>query len=641
MRGLQDTDWISQEGNVDEEKTAAQPESLGQPEDPQAWRQALIQQMLRVVVVVAVIAVAAGVSALQTLWMLPFYIGAVILLAVLAFWKRVTYTVRVVGLLTLAYVMGVLGLWEDGLSGDGRVFLLALPILATLFFGRREGLLTLALSALTLAAFGGAFSTGRLTIPQEARISAEPLNWLSGTLVYLLLGTVLVISMGYLVSRLIGALARSAALVALLRAQRARQEEQTEVLQQREAELTHRSTQLQALLDVGRAANSTLDPDEMLRQVVNLIRERFGYYYVAGFLLDETRRYAVLQTATGEAGRVLMEHGQRLEVDGSTLIGSAIASARPRIALRDEIEAMRRANPLLPDTRSEIALPLRVGERAIGALDVHSAQPNAFDEAMADVLQSMADQIAVVLGNVRLYAEIHQRAGQQEGLARIAALVGSALPLDELLERLMVEAREMLDAEIALVLLKDQTRQALVGRHVVKGAPQSPEEWHVPLTAPGFENSLFVRGGSYYSNQATQDPNIIRAYLPYLQGLNVQNFGGVALRVRDQSLGELYVANRPGGFGREDLALLKTIAGYAANAIQNARLFEEAQRLATREQVIGTLTTRIRESLDMEMVLKTAAQQVRQALGVPEVLIRLVAPPTPEPGDGRGKEALP
>lgn len=623
---------------MDEEKTA---ESLGPLEDPQAWRQTLIQHMLRVVVVVAVIAVVAGVFALQTLWMLPLYIGAVVLLAVLAFWKRVTYTVRVIGMLALAYVMGALGLWEDGLSGDGRVFLLALPILATLFFGRREGLLTLALSVLTLAAFGAAFSTGLLTIPQESRMSAEPLNWLSGALVYVLLGSVLVISMGYLVSRLISALARSAALVALLRAQRARQEEQTQVLQQREAELTRRSAQLQALLDVGRAANSTLDPDEMLRKVVNLICERFGYYYVAGFLLDETRRYAVLQTATGEAGQVLMKHNQRLEVDGSTLIGSAIASARPRIALRDEIEAMRRANPLLPNTRSEIALPLRVGERAIGALDVHSTQPNAFDEAMADVLQSMADQIAVVLGNVRLYTEIHQRSGQQAGLARIAALVSSTLSLDELLNRLMVEARELLGAEAAIVLLKDETRQALIGRYMAKDTPPSvASEWYVPLSTPGFEQSLFARGGSYYSNQAMQDPNIIRAYLPYIQELNVQNFCGVALRVREQSLGELYVANRPNGFGQEELALLKTIAAYAANAIQNARLFEEAQQLAAREQILSSLTSRIRESLDMETMLKTAAQQVRQALGVPEVLIRLVAPSTPDPGDGRGKEAL-
>jgi GAF domain-containing protein len=322
------------------------------------------------------------------------------------------------------------------------------------------------------------------------------------------------------------------------------------------------------------------------------------------------------------------------------MVGTAITTDKPQITLHAETESARYVNPLLPYTRSEIALPLRLGGRAIGALDVQSTQPNAFDEATAVVLQDMADHIAVALGNANLYTQVERRAKQQEGLARVAALAGSTLSVDELLDRLMLEAKQLLGAEITIALLKDDNRQALVGRYISSEDiyRSTPADWLVPLNAPGFQQSIFARSGSYYSSQGMDDPNIIPAYLPYLKTLNVHNFCGVALRVHEQSMGELYVANRPTDFGKDDVTLLQTIATYAANAIQNARLFAETQRRTVREQIIGSVTARMRESLDMDTVLRTAAQEVRQALGLPEVVIRLVPPP----GNGheQSKEAL-
>jgi GAF domain-containing protein len=408
-----------------------------------------------------------------------------------------------------------------------------------------------------------------------------------------------------------------------------------------ESQVKQRTAQLSASAEVGRAVSSILDVPTLLSAVVNLISDRFGYYYTAVFMLDESGQYAVLQEATGEAGRVLKEHGHRLEARETSMVGSAISTGRPRIALHAETEATRFVNPLLPDTRSEIALPLRLGGRVIGALDVQSVQPNAFDEASASVLQSMADAIAVSLGNARLYTEVQQRAKQQEGLARIAALSGSTLTVDELLNQLMAEARQLLGAEITVALLKDEARQALVGRHIAgEGAPTpAAETWFVPLNAPGFEQGIFARGGNYYSNKAPDDPNIIPAYRPYMEALQVRNFCGVALRVRDQSLGELYVANRASGFGRNDIALLQTIAGYAANAIQNARLFEETQRLAVREQMINAMTARIRSGLTLEDALQATVQEVGQRLSAGRVAVRLKLAQEPSSrGNGHGNE---
>jgi len=407
-------------------------------------------------------------------------------------------------------------------------------------------------------------------------------------------------------------------------------------LKEQEAIIIRRTAQLSASADVGRAVSSVLDLPELLRAVVNLIAERFGYYYVAVFMLDETSQYAVLREATGEAGRVLKESGHRLEVNASSMVGSAIIADDPRIAAHAETEKLRFANPLLPETLSEIALPLRLGGRVVGALDVQSTQPDAFDESVTSVLQSMADQIAVAMGNARLYTEIQQRARQQEGLARVATLAGSTLAVDELLDRLMLEARQLLGADITVVLLKDESRQALVGRHLAgEGAPVSAqEEWFIPLDAPGFQQSVFARGGSYYSDKGLDDPNVIPAYKPYMSTLGIRSFCGVALRAQEQSLGELYVANRSGGFGREDVALLQPIAGYMANAIQNARLFEETQHLAAREQLINTMTARIRASLTMEEVLRVTVQEIADRMGAARVAVRL----RPAPGGGRQNE---
>jgi putative methionine-R-sulfoxide reductase with GAF domain/HAMP domain-containing protein len=166
-----------------------------------------------------------------------------------------------------------------------------------------------------------------------------------------------------------------------------------------------RTAQLRASAEVGRTAASVLEPDDLLHSVVNLITDRFGYYYAAVFIIDSGGRNAVLREATGEAGRILKERGHQLEVYGQSMVGYAITRRRPRIALDVGEEAVRFANPLLPDTRSEIALPLMVGDRVLGALDVQSTQAAAFDEASSAVLQSMADQIAVAWNNALSYTE--------------------------------------------------------------------------------------------------------------------------------------------------------------------------------------------------------------------------------------------
>ncbi len=170
--------------------------------------------------------------------------------------------------------------------------------------------------------------------------------------------------------------------------------------------MTKRTVQLQTAADVARAATSILDINELLPTVVELIREHFEYYYVGMFLIEEsTDEWAVLRAATGETGRKMIELGHRLKLEDSSMIGWCITHRQARIALDVGEDAVRFANPRLPLTRSEIALPLIAHGEVIGAMTIQSEKPSAFSAVDITTLQAMADLVANALENARLFTE--------------------------------------------------------------------------------------------------------------------------------------------------------------------------------------------------------------------------------------------
>ena len=192
---------------------------------------------------------------------------------------------------------------------------------------------------------------------------------------------------------------------------------QTQLLHQANLKLDRRALQLQAAAEVSRATGSILDPDELIHQVVELTRERFGLYYVGLYLVDQTDgagKWAVLRAGTGETGRQMVAHGRRIEVGGDSMVGWCIANRQSRLEEDVTEEAARQKNALLPATRSKLALPLISRGQAIGAMTIQSAQPDAFADDDITTLQTMADQLANAIENARLFAE-HKRS--QEALA--------------------------------------------------------------------------------------------------------------------------------------------------------------------------------------------------------------------------------
>jgi len=172
-----------------------------------------------------------------------------------------------------------------------------------------------------------------------------------------------------------------------------------------EQQVAERTKQLTAINEVSRVASSSLDPDELLAKVIYLFPEQFNYYYAAIYLLDPSGKWAELKEATGDAGRVLKQNRYRIEVAGRNMVGTAIREKSARIAQIASEEKQRFDNPLLPYTRSEIALPMIVGDRVLGALNVQSTKEADFGPQVIETMQNMAGQVAIALENARLFQE--------------------------------------------------------------------------------------------------------------------------------------------------------------------------------------------------------------------------------------------
>jgi signal transduction histidine kinase len=177
-------------------------------------------------------------------------------------------------------------------------------------------------------------------------------------------------------------------------------------------ELRRRADQLQTAAKIARDSTATLALDTLLERAVHLIRDNFNYYHVAIYLLDEDRERAVVQAATGEAGEVMKNQGYYLAVGSKSVIGYVTQSGESVVINDVFLDPIHRPNPLLPQTRAETGIPLKIGPQVIGVLDIQASEVNAFTPDDVSVLQILADQIAVAVENARSY-ELSLRAVEE------------------------------------------------------------------------------------------------------------------------------------------------------------------------------------------------------------------------------------
>lgn len=352
---------------------------------------------------------------------------------------------------------------------------------------------------------------------------------------------------------------------------------------ERTQEVERRRVEIQVAAQVARDIASTRSLEALLNVAVNLICERLKFYHAGIFLNDDRGEFAVLRAATGEAGRALLARQHRLRIgissgaapDGAAtssgavtgLVGYAAQSGEARVSLDVHLDDVHYRNPLLPDTRSEAAIPLKTGGRVIGVLDVQSTQPNAFDAESLQMLAVLADQLATAIQNARLLEEL------QQTLSELQTAYGQV------------------DRE-AWVRFTGSRR--VVG-YQYDGAGLKP----VTQAQPAAENPAAL---------------------------------SIPLQVRDTQIGwlEVWSDTRDGGvpsteepFSEAEKLLLENISGRLSQVLESARLYEEAQRRAEREETINRLTASLARGLDMDGVLRSAAAQLGELPGVTEAMVLL------------------
>ncbi|HKI54119.1 MAG TPA: GAF domain-containing protein [Anaerolineales bacterium] len=242
-----------------------------------------------------------------------------------------------------------------------------------------------------------------------------------------------------------------------------------------EEQVAERTKQLTAANEVGRVASSILDPSELLSKISNLITERLNYYYAAIYLLDASGKWADLKEATGQAGNVLKQNRHRLEVSGKSMVAGCIREKAPRLVQNTIDEKQRFENPLLPYTRSEIALPLIIGDRVLGALNVQSTQPSDFGADVIETMQNMASQVAVALENARLYQDAQQSIAELHAIQKQYLLEGwtSIKTYNEDLEYGIGESNEVASQVLeSPINLRDQILGQITLEHNDEWSPE-------------------------------------------------------------------------------------------------------------------------------------------------------------------------
>jgi GAF domain-containing protein/HAMP domain-containing protein len=342
-----------------------------------------------------------------------------------------------------------------------------------------------------------------------------------------------------------------------------------------------RAAQFQAISDVSRATASVRKLKELLPRIVVVVSEQFGFYHTGIFLVDEAGEYAVLSAASSDGGARMLAKGHRLKVGSQGIVGYVTDVGQPRIALDTGKDAVFFDNPDLPDTKSELAIPLKSGGKIIGALDVQSNQSNAFSQEDSDVLQILADQISSAIENARQFEQT------QRSLSEVETIY-----------------RQYLRREWDAI---SQTETVLGYRHTLVGT--EPLE-HL------LENSNIDEAMTSGAIQTATDV------------ANDESLLAVPIKLRDEVIGVLNVrAPKKQVWSTDEINMVKSVADRVAISAENARLFEETTNRAERERTVSSITSKIRSTNDPNEMVQIALEELKQALDIKVARIVPYAPP--------------
>jgi len=354
--------------------------------------------------------------------------------------------------------------------------------------------------------------------------------------------------------------------------------ERTEEIENVNQQTIRRAAQLKAVTELSESIAQLQDLNEIFPVTTKLISERFGFYHVGIFLVDQNHEFAILQAANSTGGQRMLERNHRLRL-GVGVVGFSAQTGQPRIALDVGADAVFFNNPDLPDTRSEAALPMKVRTETIGVLDVQSREAGAFSSEDLQVLTALANQVSIALENAKLLTE-----------ARAA----------------LMQVQEVYN---------EFTRA----------------EWSRTITQteqPGFR---YQTGRIEMLENALQNSEVVSA-VQSGEVMSNQNNGSkekraavaVPVKLRGEVIGILHIESHDPlkQWQADEVSLVQAVAERAAFAMENARLFQDARRRAAKERLISEATAHISGALNLENILQSTAEELERVLGGSEILIQ-------------------
>jgi GAF domain-containing protein len=482
------------------------------------------------------------------------------------------YLLRAWVVISLSFTLGIVGLVDTGIWGDSRLFFLATVVFTGMLVSPRAAIGTTVASLGMTALVGWLLIDGRITLINVTMVQVAP--WQS----WVTSGTALLMLDAVAIiglSMLQGEFQRAQA-----RAQTSLKELERERFQlekrveERTTEIATKTRQLEAASTVARKIVEIRDLQLLLNNVVNGIADQFNLYHVGIFMLDDKEQSAVLQAASSEGGQKMLKLGHRLTVGQTGIVGYVTARGRPRVALDTGTDAVFFDNPYLPLTHSEMALPLIVRSHVIGALDIQSEKVNAFTEGDVEIMQTVADQLASAIENTRLFTE----------------------------------------------------NEAVISQFESLNALQTREAWsnYLKRRTPAYQyTALGIRPLTPSRSEADSD-----------SGHDLR----IPIELRSQEIGVIHLRRKATSpeWSQREQELAAEIAIQVALALDTNRLVEETQKNAARDQMIASVSNKVRQTLDMETILQTAADELRNAFNLTEAEVRL-NPSSAAGSNGKGQ----
>lgn len=379
-----------------------------------------------------------------------------------------------------------------------------------------------------------------------------------------------------------------------------------------------RADQLLTTSEIAREATTgTLDIDETLKRLVDLVKNRFGFYHSSIFLLDTLGQFAVLRESTGEAGAQLKAKGHKLAVGSTSIIGQTTSLGEPVVVGDVTKELNYYPNPLLPNTRSEMGIPLRIGETIYGALDVQSEEVDAFTQEDINILRVLADQLTVTIQNANLYTKTQQTLMRHRLLQQLTTAAGQNITIEDSI-RNAIQTLQRIFPQEKVTYLVSSSPETLKVSSFAGYAPEALVFDKVSKT-----QGLIGKAASELMAQSTLDTS--NADPGNLLTSDSRAVLAVPVSYGSRLMGVLVAeSNEPGKFDENDQEIVTTLASNMASIIANIELVEQIRLQVDRQRQLYDITSKIRRSTDTETIMKTSLAEICNALNIRKASIELL-----------------